>query len=52
MAPNMDGLWPPLANSEEPVEPDDAGTDHDVPADLVELHEILEWRAAIEEQQQ
>lgn len=29
-------------------EPDweDEGLDHEVPADLVELHEILEWEAA------
>lgn len=28
-------------------EPDDAGGDHAVPADLVELHEVLEWGAAL-----
>lgn len=28
-----------------PEEPEDAG-DHDVPADLVELHEVLEWANA------
>lgn len=28
-------------------EPDDAGGDHEVPADLVELHEVIEWDAAI-----
>lgn len=27
-------------------EPDDAGTDHDVPVDLVELHEVLEMGLA------
>ena len=30
------------------AEPADAG-DHDVPVDLVELHEILEWEAALEQ---
>jgi len=29
-----------------PIE-DEAG-DHDVPADLVELFEVLEWQAAVE----
>lgn len=31
-------------------EPDDAG-DHEVPADLVELHEVLEWQAALDAQE-
>lgn len=31
-------------------EPDDAG-DHEVPADLVELHEVLEWQAALEREE-
>ena len=31
-----------------PSEPHDAG-DHDVPGDLVELHEVLEWDAAVTE---
>lgn len=31
------------------TEPDDAGTDHDVPAELVELHEVLEYQAAVEQ---
>lgn len=30
----------------EPVEPGDAGDEHAVPPDLVELHEVLEWEAA------
>lgn len=29
-------------------EPADAGDDHLVPADLLELHEVLEWQAALE----
>lgn len=28
------------------TEPDDAGTDHDVPVDLLELHIALELQAA------
>lgn len=39
-----------MADAEQPAEPDDAGTDHDVPADLVELHEVLEYQAAVEQQ--
>lgn len=35
---------PELNNSE----PDDAGADHEVPADATELHEALEWQAAVE----
>lgn len=31
------------------MEPDDAG-DHDVPHELVELHETLEWAAAVEQE--
>jgi hypothetical protein len=27
-------------------EPDDAGTDHQVPDDLLELHQVIEWEAA------
>lgn len=30
------------------VEPDDVGDEEGVPADLVELHEILEWQAAVD----
>lgn len=34
----------------DPIEPDDAGDDEGAaPADLVELHEALEWQAATEE---
>lgn len=40
-----------MAEPENP-EPDDAGTDHDVPANLVELHEVLEYQAAVELEQQ
>lgn len=32
-------------------EPDDAGADHEVPVDLVELHEILEMAAAVDHEQ-
>lgn len=32
------------------VEPDDLGDEDGIPADLVELHEILEWQAAIEQE--
>lgn len=32
-----------------PEEPEDAG-DHEVPVDLVELHEVLEWAAAVSEE--
>lgn len=32
------------------AEPDDAG-DHDVPVDLVELFEVLEWQAAVDAEQ-
>lgn len=31
------------------AEPDDAGDEEGVPAELVELHEILEWQAAVED---
>lgn len=35
----------------EAHEPEDAGDDEiHAPADLVELHEVLEWQAALEEQ--
>lgn len=30
------------------TEPDDAGDEGGVPADLVELHEVLEWQAALD----
>jgi hypothetical protein len=30
-----------------PTEPDDAGDEDGVPAELVELHEVLEWQAAV-----
>jgi hypothetical protein len=33
---------------QEPCEPVDAGDEEGVPVDLLELHEILEWKAAIE----
>lgn len=33
-------------NDESTTEPDDAG-DHEVPADLSELAEILDWQAAV-----
>ena len=29
------------------IEPDDAGDEEGVPADLVELHEVIEWDAAV-----
>lgn len=29
------------------TEPDDAGDEEGVPVDLVELHEVLEWQAAL-----
>lgn len=32
------------------AEPEDAGAEHDVPADLVELHEALEYLAAADEE--
>lgn len=28
------------------TEPDDAGDEHDVPVDLVELFEVIEWQMA------
>jgi hypothetical protein len=35
-----------------PIEPDDGSLveegDHHVPADLIELHEVLAWQAAVE----
>lgn len=34
-----------IAQPDIPDEPEDAG-DHDVPVDLVELHEVLEWTNA------
>lgn len=34
--------------NEPESEPDDLGGEHDVPDDLVELHETLEWKAAVE----
>lgn len=38
-----------MAAAEIPDEPDDAGDDDvRVPAELVELHEVLEWLAALE----
>lgn len=38
-----------MSSDTAPGLPDDLDDDHDVPADLVELHEILEWQAAIEQ---
>jgi hypothetical protein len=32
--------------TDEPTEPDDAG-DHEVPGDLVQLHEVIEWDNAL-----
>lgn len=40
--------WPDLPVAEEEPEPEG---DHDVPAELVELHEVLEWQAAVEAEQ-
>lgn len=31
----------------EPTEPDDAGAEHEVPGDLVNLHEVIEWDNAL-----
>lgn len=39
-----------MAELQVDAEPDDAGADHDVPADLEELHEVLEYKAAEEQQ--
>lgn len=33
--------------ADPPSEPDDAGDEAGVPAELVELHEVLEWQAAV-----
>ncbi|QOR55361.1 MAG: hypothetical protein SHS37scaffold145_12 [Phage 71_18] len=30
------------------AEPADAGQDHQVPDDLLELHQVLEWQDAVE----
>lgn len=39
---------PPIEGHDHPIrELDDAGCEA-VPADLVELHEVLEWEAAVE----
>lgn len=38
-----------MTTTDEPTEPDDAGGDHDVPPDLVELHEALEFQGALDE---
>lgn len=40
-----------MATDEEFTEPDDLGEDHDVPTELVELHEVLEWEASVAENQ-
>lgn len=34
------------------TEPEDLGDEGGVPADLVELHEILEWQAALDAQEE
>lgn len=34
----------------ESLAPEDFDDDHDVPADLVELFEIVEWQRAVDEQ--
>lgn len=31
----------------DPVEPDDAGDEEGVPSELTELHEVLEYAAAV-----
>lgn len=32
------------------TEPGDAGADHVVPPDLLELHQVLEWNEAVEQE--
>lgn len=41
---------PPIENRDDDVEGDDTD-DHSTPADLLELHEVLEYVAAVEAQQ-
>ena len=41
-----DGLMSDTANHQ----PEDLDDDHNVPAELVELFEVLEWQAAVDEQ--
>lgn len=36
---------PPVDDTAEPA---DAGAEHEVPAELVELHEVQEWQAAVD----
>lgn len=38
-----------MPDDEHLSEPDDAGDEEGVPAELVELHEILEWEQALED---
>jgi hypothetical protein len=33
---------------DENIEPDDAGDEAGVPVELIELHEVLEWQAAVD----
>ena len=42
-----------MSDTDTPAEePEDAGDDElHAPAELVELHEVLEWQAALEEEQ-
>lgn len=37
--------------ADEQTEPGDAGADHAVPPGLLELHQVLEWKDAVEQQQ-
>lgn len=37
----------PTTATEPAEEPADAGNEHTVPGDLVQLHEIMEWDAAL-----
>lgn len=41
----------PTDEQDPQPEPEDAGAEHAVPPGLLELHQVLEWNEAVEQQQ-